>query len=127
MPTKILTVDDNRTVRMAIQRALLTYDCIFFEASDGEEGLCVAAREKPDLIILDIGMPVMDGITMLGTLRHEQELKATPVMMLTAESNREDVARVSGLGVSGYLSKPFHEEALLDKVREIVPLPAKTA
>ena len=127
MPTKILTVDDNRTVRMAIQRALRMYDCTFFEASDGEEGLSVAAREKPALIILDIGMPVMDGVTMLGRLRHEQELKAIPVMMLTAESSREDVARVSRLGVSDYLSKPFEEEALLDKVRKIVPLPAKPA
>jgi len=103
------------------------YDCTFFEASDGEEGLSVAAREKPDLIILDIGMPVMDGVTMLGTLRHEQELKAIPVMMLTAESSREVVARVSRLGVSDYLSKPFEEEALHDKVRKIVPLPAKPA
>jgi two-component system cell cycle response regulator len=127
MPTKILTVDDSKTIRMIIQRAFRAYDCAFCEAANGEEGLAAAAREKPDLIILDITMPVMDGVTMLSTLRQDSQLKSTPVIMLSAESSRDNVASISQLGISDYLVKPFKEDILLEKVRKIVPLAAKAA
>jgi two-component system, cell cycle response regulator len=127
MPTKILTVDDSKTIRMIIQRAFRAYDCAFCEAANGEEGLAAAAREKPDLIILDITMPVMDGVTMLSTLRQDSQLKSTPVIMLSAESSRDNVASISQLGISDYLVKPFKEDILLEKVRKIVPLTAKAA
>jgi two-component system cell cycle response regulator len=71
MVTKILAVDDSKSIRMVIQGALRAYDCAFSEAANGEEGLAVAAREKPDLILLDITMPVMDGVAMLGALRRD--------------------------------------------------------
>ena len=87
----------------------------------------MAAREKPDLILLDVRMPVMDGVAMLGTLRRDPGLKGTPVIMLTAESSREDVASAEQLGISGYLVKPFNEQALMERVRRVVPLLAKTA
>ena len=67
MPTKILSIDDSRTIRLIIGRTLKPYDCELHEAANGEEGLAVAAREKPDLIVLDITMPVMDGVEMLTT------------------------------------------------------------
>ncbi len=127
MPTKILTVDDNRTVRLVIQRAFRAYDCAFCEATNGQEGLAAAARERPDLILLDLTMPVMDGVTMLGALRQDALLKATPVIMLTAEASRENVASFSELGISDYLIKPFKEDSLLEKVRKIVPLAARAA
>jgi two-component system cell cycle response regulator len=127
MPTKILTVDDSRTIRMIIQRAFRTQDCALYEAANGEEGLAVAAREKPDLIILDITMPVMDGVTMLGKLRQHPDLKTTPVIMLTAESSRDNVSNISQLGISDYLVKPFKEDALLEKASKVVPLAAKRA
>jgi len=125
MPTKILTVDDSRTIRMIIQRAFRLFDCAFCEAANGAEGLVAAAQQKPDLIILDITMPVMDGMTMLGKLREDPDLKSTPVIMLTAESSRENVANVSKLGISDYLVKPFKEDLLLEKVRKVLPLVAK--
>lgn len=127
MITKILTIDDSRTIRMIIQRAFRAHDCLFSEAVNGEEGLAAAAREKPDLIILDITMPVMDGITMLGKLRLDPELKAIPVIMLTAESSRENVARVVDLGVNDYLAKPFKEDQLIEKASRIVALAPKAA
>ena len=127
MPTKILTVDDNKTVGLIIQRALRAYDCAFWEAANGEEGLATAAREKPDLILLDITMPVMDGVTMLTALRQHPELKTTLVMMLSAETSKDTLTSISELGVSDYLVKPFRENMLLEKVQKIVHLATKDA
>lgn len=127
MSKKILTVDDSKTIRLIIGRTFNKYDCAVVEAANGEEGLAKAIAEKPDLIMLDITMPVMDGITMLGKLRQDPALKTTPVIMLTAESGRDSVARIAQLGVSDYLIKPFKEEQLLEKVVKIFPLQPKAA
>jgi two-component system cell cycle response regulator len=127
MPTKILSVDDSKTIRMIVTRSFRAYDCTILEAANGEEGLAVAAREKPDLIILDITMPVMDGVTMLGKLRENEALKGIPVIMLTAESSRENVAQLAKMGARDYLVKPFKEEQLLEKVGRVVSLQPKPA
>lgn len=127
MPIKILSVDDSRTIRLIVGRAFLPYDCQMCEASNGEEGLAVAAREKPDLIILDVTMPVMDGVTMLTKLKEDPELKAIPVVMLTAESGRENVLQIAKLGVRDYLVKPFKENQLIEKAGRIVNLQKKAA
>ena len=112
---------------MIVTRTLKNHDCSILEASNGEEGLAVAAKEKPDVILLDITMPVMDGITMLTKLREDPELKGTPVIMLTAESSRENVAHIARLGVRDYLVKPFKEEQLIEKLGRIIPLGLKAA
>lgn len=127
MPTKILSVDDSRTIRIIVGRAFQAYDCQICEAGNGEEGLAVAAREKPDLILLDVTMPVMDGVTMLTKLKEDPELKSIPVIMLTAESGRENVLHIAKLGVRDYLVKPFKENQLIEKVERIVPLQKKAA
>jgi two-component system, cell cycle response regulator len=127
MSKKILTVDDSKTIRMIIQRAFRAHDCAFAEAANGEEGLAAAATFRPDLIILDITMPVMDGITMLTKLRQDAALKATPVIMLTAESGAANVAAIAALGISDYLVKPFKEADLLDKAGKVIPLALKPA
>ena len=127
MATKILSVDDSRTIRLIVTKAFRSYDCTVCEASNGEEGLAVAAKEKPDLIILDVTMPVMDGVTMLGKLKEDPELKAIPVIMLTAESGRENVLHLARLGVRDYLVKPFKDEQLVEKAGRVVPLQKKVA
>jgi two-component system, cell cycle response regulator len=127
MPTKILTVDDSPTVRLVLVKAFRPYDCTVAEACNGQEGLAAAAREKPDLIILDLSMPVMDGIAMLTKLRADPDLKAIPVIMLTAESDRENIFHVTKLGVRDYLLKPFRENDLLQRVAKIVPLQKREA
>ena len=124
---KVLSVDDSKTIRMIIGRSLKSYDCTLCEASNGEEGLAVAASEKPDLIILDITMPVMDGVTMLTKLRENAELQAIPVVMLTAESSRENIAQIARLGVRDYLVKPFKDDQLIEKIGRIIPLGMKAA
>jgi CheY-like chemotaxis protein len=75
MATKILSVDDSRTIRLIVGKAFEPYDCTMLEAANGEEGLAVAAREKPELIILDVTMPVMDGVTMLTKLKEDPDLE----------------------------------------------------
>lgn len=127
MPTKILSVDDSKTIRMIVKRTFAPYDCVVCEAANGEEGLTKAAAEKPDLIILDITMPVMDGVTMLIKLKESPELKGIPVIMLTAESGRENVAYIAKLGVHDYLVKPFKDEQLIEKVNRVVTLTKKAA
>jgi two-component system cell cycle response regulator len=127
MPIKILSVDDSRTIRMIVAKTFRPYECQICEASNGEEGLAVAAREKPDLIILDVTMPVMDGVTMLTNLKADPELKTIPVIMLTAESGRDNVLLIAKLGVRDYLVKPFKDEQLIEKAGRIVKLEKKPA
>lgn len=127
MPIKVLSVDDSRTIRLIVTRALMPYDCVVIEAANGEEGLAAAAREKPDLILLDITMPIMDGVTMLAKLKADDALKQMPVIMLTAESGRDNVLHIAKLGVSDYLVKPFRAEQLIEKAARAVRLQKKAA
>ena len=125
MSPKILSVDDSKAVRKLLARMFRPFDCELCEAANGEEGLAVAAREMPDLIILDYNMPVMDGVSMLRRLRENPDLRRTPVIMLTAESSLENIATVARLGVRDYVTKPFNEELLLAKAARAVPLVAR--
>jgi|SRR5580658_3268915 two-component system cell cycle response regulator len=127
MPIKVLSVDDSRTIRMIVTRAFMPYDCQIIEAANGEEGLAAAARERPDLILLDITMPVMDGVAMLGKLKESDTLKHLPVIMLTAESDRDNVLRIAKMGVNDYLAKPFRDEQLIEKAARAVQLQRKAA
>lgn len=122
MTPTILSIDDSKTIRLVLARLFSPFACEWREAANGEEGLAAATREKPDLIILDHNMPVMDGITMLRKLREDPELKRTPVIMLTAESGLESLATVARLGVRDYVTKPFRDEELLAKAGRIIPL-----
>jgi two-component system cell cycle response regulator len=122
MTPKILSVDDSRTVRLALARLFRPFACEWREATNGEEGLALATKEKPDLIILDCNMSVMDGVAMLRKVREHAELKRTPVIMLSAESGLENLATVARLGVRDYVTKPFREEELLAKVGRIISL-----
>ncbi len=122
---KILSVDDSKTIRMIVKRTFAPFDCTVLEACNGEEGLATALAEKPDLIVLDITMPVMDGVTMLGKLKENPEIKSIPVIMLTAESGRENVAYIAKLGVRDYLVKPFKDDQLIEKVKRVIALQPK--
>ena len=120
---KLLTIDDSKTIRMILHRAFKEFDCTLCEAANGEEGLRAAAEHKPDLIILDITMPQMDGIEMLTRLRATGD--NTPVIMLTAEGGANSVQRASHLGVRDYIAKPFQNDALIEKVQKVLPLAKK--
>src|SRR4030042_3896402 len=103
MALKVLTVDDSKTMRMIVKKAFKPYECELFEAENGIEGLSIAGREKPDLIILDITMPVMTGTEMLEKLKVDPLLKDIPVIMLTAESGKENVMKIVKMGIKDYM------------------------
>jgi two-component system cell cycle response regulator len=122
MRYKILTVDDSKTVRIIVRKAFKAYDCEILEAANGVEGLAMASKESPDLILLDVTMPVMDGVEMLTKLKSDPALKGIPVMMLTAEGGRDNVLKIAKIGVRDYLVKPFKEDVLLEKAGRIIDL-----
>ena len=122
MPITILSVDDSKMVRMLVTKAFKKFDCRVLEASNGLEGMAIAAQEKPDLILLDFTMPVMDGMEMLDMLRSHEDLKTVPVVMLTAERSRDMLAEFAKKGVRDYLVKPFREQEIVERVGRIVPL-----
>ncbi len=122
MRYKVLTVDDSKTVRIIVKKAFKPFDCEIFEAANGVEGLAVAAKETPDLILLDVTMPVMDGVEMLTKLKADPALKGIPVVMLTAEGGRDNVLKIAKIGVRDYLVKPFKEEVLIEKCSRVVDL-----
>jgi two-component system, cell cycle response regulator len=116
MRRKILVVDDSQMVRSSIKKIFSGMDCEVAEARDGVEGFTVATRFLPELILLDLTMPIMDGTTLLTRIRSDPHLRATPVIILTAKGGRADVVTLAKLGVKGYVTKPFRAEALLEKV-----------
>jgi two-component system cell cycle response regulator len=122
---KILTVDDDKVIRLIVSTALRLFACKTLEAADGVEGLAVADRERPDLILLDHDMPVMDGTEMLTRLKANPETRNIPVLMLTANSRRDTVARILRLGVKDYLVKPFAPERMVERVSRIIELKAQ--
>jgi two-component system cell cycle response regulator len=122
----ILTVDDSRIQRLAIIEAFRPYDCVIVQATNGEEGLLAVHEQRPDLILLDYNMPVLDGLGMLIRLRADPELKRTPVIMLTANAAPATIAAVARLGVRDYITKPFDNDALIAKIARLITLRAKT-
>ncbi len=127
MGLKILTVDDSKTIRMIVKKAFRPYDCQIVEGENGVEGLALASKEKPDLIILDITMPVMNGAEMLSKMKEEPDLKNIPVIMLTAEAGKDNVMKIVQMGVKDYMVKPFKGEQLIERVTKIMPLSEKKA
>lgn len=125
MALKVLTVDDSKTIRMIVKKAFKPYECELFEAENGQQGLEVAKKEQPGLIVLDITMPVMNGTQMLTQLKADPNLKDTPVIMLTAESGKENVLEIVKMGVSDYMVKPFKGEQLIERVTKILTLDEK--
>ncbi len=113
---RILIVDDEPDLVSTIQCRLEWCHCQVTTAANGKDGLEKAAQEKPDLILLDTDMPVMDGQEMLRQLRKDPNLKDTPVIMCTALCEAEDIAKVSAYGVADYVTKPFDFTDLMEKI-----------
>ena len=91
------------------------------EATNGVEGLA-AAKGQPNLILLDVTMPVMDGVEMLTKLKADPQTRGIPVIMLTAEGGRDNVLKIAKIGVRDYIVKPFKDDALLQKVGKVLDL-----
>jgi CheY-like chemotaxis protein len=121
VPT-ILTVDDSQLIRKIVSRALRNFKCRVIEAEDGAIGLKCIEEHKPELVILDHNMPNMDGFEMLKHVRTNPKIKATKVIMLTANSTPEFVQTAVALGVRDYIVKPFDDNKFMAKVLRQVQL-----
>ena len=118
----ILTVDDSKTVRRLAEHALRDFDCDVSEAANGFNALFAMEQTLPDLILLVVNMPTMDGVEMLTLLRSKPELKAIPVIMLTSPADHAVSAQIAALGVSGTLMKPFTPADLIAKICHVLEL-----
>lgn len=117
MPRKILVVDDTRNVQVLLSDYLANQDYTVLTASDGDEALQVFHEVHPDLILLDIMMPNMDGYQFISHLRRES---STPVIMITARQQEADIIRGFDLGADDYITKPFRLRELLVRMRAVL-------
>ena len=117
MKKSVLIVEDELRIRFLLRDYLLKDDFNVFEASNGEEGLFVFSSQKIDLVLLDIMMPVMDGLTMLEKLR---EVSTVPVILLTAKGEEEDKLQGYDYGADDYITKPFSPKVLIAKVKALL-------
>jgi two-component system alkaline phosphatase synthesis response regulator PhoP len=113
---KILVVDDEPDLVSTIQYRLEWSKCEVITAANGKEGLEKAANERPDLILLDINMPVMNGHEMLKCLREHPDLKDIPVIIVTVICEPQDIATASSYGIADYVTKPFDFTELMEKI-----------
>jgi len=113
---KILIIDDEKDLVSTVEYRLKFSDYQVVTAANGQEGLEKAVAERPDLILLDTNMPVMNGHETLKKLRANAELKHIPVIMLTAISSPQDIAAASAHGITDYVTKPFDFTELMEKV-----------
>jgi DNA-binding response OmpR family regulator len=115
---KILVIDDEVHIQKIIDYKLRTAGYTVIAAADGLEGLEKARAEQPDLILLDVMMPRMDGFQALEALKRDPATKAIPIFMLTVKGKEMDRLRGQQQGVAAYITKPFSPNALLARIEE---------
>ncbi|MFN2108226.1 MAG: response regulator [Anaerolineae bacterium] len=116
MCAKILYIEDNPGNRMLVQRILLVEDYEVFEAEDGPTGIEIALREKPDLILMDMNLPDLDGYELTRRMRAIPELATTPIIAMTANVMQGDREKTLAAGCSGYIPKPIDVDELPNQI-----------
>lgn len=120
MKEKVLIVEDNPLNMRVIEMTLKAENYILLEASDGEEALEMAMRERPDLILMDIRLPGMSGLEVARKLRETLAFSHTTIIGLTAYAMKGDREKVIESGCDAYLSKPFHPRELRGMIAEML-------
>jgi DNA-binding response OmpR family regulator len=121
LSAKILVVDDDPLILTIIEHKLRARGHLVRTADDGAAGLAQAQAFAPDLVVLDMMMPVLDGWEMLRALRQDPVLRRVPVVMLTARRSEDDMSEAFDLGVSDYIAKPFNPAELVARVDRLLP------
>lgn len=119
---KILIVDDFSTMRRIVRNLLIELGfsgALIQEADDGDSAIAMLRQQSFDLVVTDWNMPNMSGIELLREIRAEPKLKAMPVLMVTAENNRDQIIAAAQAGVNGYVVKPFTAVTLQEKLTRI--------
>ena len=123
---RILLVDDSKVTRAIVAKMLAGYECEILEAVNGALGLEIARQARPDLIVLDMTMPVMNGVEMLQALQADKALQGVPVIMLTANSNPEEMEQMKSLGATDYITKTQKPRLILERAINLIGLQAKS-
>ena len=113
---KIVAADDEADIRTVLQKGLEASGYSVIPAVDGEDALQKIKEEKPDLVILDIRMPKLDGIQTLQTIKHDPVTKKLPVIMLTGNATDEDLLKGYKYGADYYITKPFKLQTVLNGI-----------
>jgi len=127
MSKKILFIDDSRMVHMVVTKTLRPLDVVVLTAINGQEGLEMAERNQPDLILLDVTMPVMDGVEALAALKANPATKDIPVVMFDSDSGKDSIERARQLGALEFIAKPFTGDALVAGLAPYLGLRQKAA
>ncbi|HEY5582585.1 MAG TPA: response regulator [Rhodoferax sp.] len=120
MSQKILVADDEPNIVISLEYLLKREGYTVLIARDGQEALEAIAREKPDLVLLDVMMPKKTGFEVCQALRASDDLQAIKILMLTAKGRDTDVAKGLALGADAYITKPFSTRELVLKVAELL-------
>ncbi|MCK4649339.1 response regulator [bacterium] len=120
MAKKILVVDNEPEFLKALSVSLKASGYEVLTAQNGQEGLKKAHTSNPDLIILDILMPRMDGYELCRLLKFDQRYKAIPIIMLTAKAQETDKVMGEKVGADGYITKPFETQDLLNRIKKFL-------
>ena len=121
MSRRILVVEDQEDNRRILHDLLTSAGYEIIQAENGEEALAAAARERPDLILMDIQLPLLDGYEATRRIKADPALHAIPIIVITSYALSGDEGRARAAGCDAYVTKPYSPRALLAKIREYVP------
>jgi two-component system, cell cycle response regulator DivK len=124
---RILVVEDNTSNMKLVTFVLESGGHTVLASADAETGLTLARAEQPDLILMDIQLPGMDGLQATGLLKDDDATRAIPVVALTALAMKGDAERILEAGCNGYIAKPMAYQVLLDAVASFLPAPQARA
>ena len=119
-PTLVMVVDDSVTVRKVTSRLLERNGMNVLTAKDGVDAISLLQERKPDIMLLDIEMPRMDGFEVATLVRHDEGLKDLPIIMITSRTGEKHRERAMNIGVNEYLGKPYQESLLLETIQQLV-------
>lgn len=119
---KILIADDEHKIIMALEYSFRKNGYEVFIARDGSEVLEILKEETPDIILLDVMMPNVDGYSTLSEIRKNEKLKDVKVIFLSAKAGENDIQKGLELGADAYITKPYSIKKLMEKVEELCPL-----
>ena len=118
---RILIVDDSPTEMYKLTGMLEKHGHQVLQAGNGADGVALARQEKPDLVLMDIVMPGLNGFQATRQLTKDPETQGIPVIVVTTKDQETDMVWASRQGAKGYLTKPVDEDALTDKIKELLP------
>lgn len=121
MKKRILIVEDQHDNRQILRDLLIPAGYDLIEAWDGEAGVAKAKSERPDLILMDIQLPGIDGYEATRQIKADPVLKKTPIIAITSYALSGDEEKTRAAGCDGYVAKPYSPRALLKKIRDFVP------